>query len=192
MAPLASAAKGASQKRRQKRGSDFSEVYRRNAWGGAPGEFFSGAGSRGTQSALYIDTIEDASCAANGIRTEVDIELRRLRDRAGDRASRASTTPGSTSFQHPDDADILILSTSATRRESRWGLPTAAPISIADYPLSRGAGALHHPQPRDPGARCRNDSRQPGAAYEKLPDETKERHRSAHLPSALRQSRQCR
>jgi SAM-dependent methyltransferase len=63
-----------TQRRNASRKSEqiFSEVYRRNQWGGAPGEFCSGSGSRGPQTLLYIETVR-RFIADNDIKTVVDI-----------------------------------------------------------------------------------------------------------------------
>jgi SAM-dependent methyltransferase len=50
----------------------FSDIYSRNSWGGAPGEFFSGAGSRGAHSERYIELVR-RFIAANDVKTVVDI-----------------------------------------------------------------------------------------------------------------------
>lgn len=50
----------------------FSEIYARNEWGGAAGEFCSGAGSTANQTRAYVSTVR-AFVAKNGVRSIVDL-----------------------------------------------------------------------------------------------------------------------
>lgn len=48
---------GALRSRFRDTGKVFSEIYRKNLWGGAPGTFHSGPGSRGAAAEAYVDLV---------------------------------------------------------------------------------------------------------------------------------------
>jgi SAM-dependent methyltransferase len=50
----------------------FTEIYRRNIWGGSPGEFFSGEGSRGDRARIYAEAISEF-IAENEVKRVVDL-----------------------------------------------------------------------------------------------------------------------
>jgi SAM-dependent methyltransferase len=50
----------------------FTEIYRKNVWGGKTGEFFSGEGSRGKAPVIYAETVKKF-IRENNVKTVVDL-----------------------------------------------------------------------------------------------------------------------